>query len=90
MKVGGQRPAPVTLPPGRTPGTHCTGRRVGPWAGLDGCGKFRPTGIRSPDCPAGSESLRYPGPQLQKEDTRIITEIILLAVYYFNFRRINV
>jgi len=40
---------------------------VGPRAGLDGCGKSRPpTGIRSPDLPARSESLyrlRYPGPQ---------------------------
>jgi hypothetical protein len=37
---------------------------VGPGAGLDGCGKSRPTGIRSPDLPARSESLyrlRYPG-----------------------------
>ena len=37
-----------------------------PRFGLDGCGKFRrPTGIRSPDRPARSESLyrmRYPGP----------------------------
>jgi hypothetical protein len=37
---------------------------VGPGAGLDRCGKARPTGIRSPDLPARSESLyrlRYPG-----------------------------
>jgi hypothetical protein len=40
---------------------------VGPRAGLDGCGKSRPTGIRSPDHPARSESLyrlSYPGPQV--------------------------
>jgi hypothetical protein len=30
---------------------------VGPRAGLDRCGKSRPTGIRSPDLPARSESL---------------------------------
>ena len=30
---------------------------MGPRAGLDGCGKSRPTGIRSPDRPARSESL---------------------------------
>ena len=40
----------------------------GPRAGLDGCGKSRPpTGIRSPDLPARSESLyqlSYPGPEL--------------------------
>jgi hypothetical protein len=28
---------------------------VGPEAGLDRCGKSRPTGIRSPDLPARSE-----------------------------------
>jgi hypothetical protein len=30
---------------------------VGPRAGLDGCEKSRPAGIRSPDRPARSESL---------------------------------
>ena len=37
---------------------------MGPGAGLDSCGKSRPTGIRFPDLPARSESLyllRYPG-----------------------------
>jgi hypothetical protein len=37
---------------------------VGPGAGLDRCGKSRPTWIRSPDLPGRSESLyrlRYPG-----------------------------
>jgi hypothetical protein len=37
---------------------------VGPGAGLDRCGKSRPTRIRSPDLPAHSEllyRLRYPG-----------------------------
>ena len=41
-----------------------TGGWVGPGAGLDRCGKPRPTGIRSPDRPARSESLyrvRHPG-----------------------------
>ena len=36
---------------------------MGPRAGLDWCGKSRPTGIRSPDCPAHRQSLyrlRYP------------------------------
>ena len=40
---------------------------MGPRAGLDGCGKSRPTGIRSPDRPARSKSvyrLRYPGPRI--------------------------
>jgi hypothetical protein len=38
---------------------------MGPRAGRDGCGKTRPSGIRSPDRPARSESLHrliYPGP----------------------------
>ena len=41
MGVGGQRQAPVALPRER-PGTHCIGGWVGPRAGLDVCGKFRP------------------------------------------------
>jgi hypothetical protein len=42
MGVGGQRHAPAALPPGKRPGTHCIGGWVGPRAGLDRCGKFRP------------------------------------------------
>ena len=37
---------------------------MGPRAGLDGCEKSRPTGIRSPDCPARSQwvyRLSYAG-----------------------------
>ena len=44
-------------------GTHCIRGWVGLRAGLDGCGKSRPKGIRSPDRPARSESpcrLSYP------------------------------
>jgi hypothetical protein len=55
---------PGRLYPRERPGTHCTGGWVGPGAGLDGCGKSRPTWIRSPDLPARSESLyrlRHPG-----------------------------
>ena len=40
MGVGGQRHAPAALPPGKRPGTHCTGGWVGPRTGLDGCEKF--------------------------------------------------
>jgi hypothetical protein len=29
--------------PGKRPGTHCTGGWVSPMAGLDGCGKCRPS-----------------------------------------------
>ena len=35
--VGGKYDAPIFLPPGRRTGTW-----VGPRAGLEGCGKFRP------------------------------------------------
>jgi len=63
--VGGQSHAPAALPPGKT--RYPLYRRLG---GLQGrCGRVRkispPTGIRSPDRPALSESLyqlSYPGP----------------------------
>jgi len=42
MGLGGQRHAPAALPPGKIPGTHFVGGRVGSRAGLDGCGKSRP------------------------------------------------
>ena len=48
---------PRPLYPRERPGTYCTGGWVGPRAGLDGCGKTAPTGIRSPDRPARNESL---------------------------------
>ena len=66
MGVGGQRHAPAALPPGKRPGTHCTGGWVGRRAGLEGCGKISPpTGIRSPDRSARRKPLyrlSYPGP----------------------------
>jgi hypothetical protein len=65
MEVGGQCHAPAALPPGKT--RYPLYRRLGgprSWSG-----RVRkispPTGIRSPDCPARSESLYrlpYPGP----------------------------
>jgi hypothetical protein len=61
--VRGQRHAPAALYPRERSGTHSTGGWVGPSAGMDRCGKFLPTGIRSPDRPARSQSLyriRYP------------------------------
>jgi hypothetical protein len=48
---------PRPLYPQEIPGTHCTGGWVGPRAGLDVCEKSCPTGIRSPDHPARSQSL---------------------------------
>ena len=59
----GQRHAPAALYPRERPGIHCTEGWVGPRDGLDRFGKSRPTGIRSPDRPARSQSLyrlRYP------------------------------
>jgi hypothetical protein len=55
---------PAALNPGNNAGTHCIGGWVGLTAGLDGCGKFAPIGIRSPDRPTRSEllfRLSYPG-----------------------------
>jgi hypothetical protein len=39
----GQRHAPAAFYPLERPGTHCTGSRVGPRAGLGRCGKSRPS-----------------------------------------------
>jgi hypothetical protein len=53
---------------------------VGPRAGLDRCGKSRPTGIRSPDLPARRESLyrlSYPGSK-----PRQYSLIYTLALWY--------
>ena len=36
-------PPPGGSAPRERPGIHCTGGWVGPRAGLDGCGKFRPS-----------------------------------------------
>jgi hypothetical protein len=41
MGVGRQRHTPAALPPGKRPGTHCTGGWVGPRADLEGYGKSR-------------------------------------------------
>jgi hypothetical protein len=65
MEVSGQRHAPAALyPPGeKTPGTHCTGRWVGPRAGLDTRG-YRKNSLplpeiepRSPGRPVRSQTL---------------------------------
>ena len=65
MGVGGQRHAPAALPPGKDPVpiVQEAGWAPGPvWTGAE---NLAPTGIRSPDRPACSESLyrlSYPGP----------------------------
>jgi hypothetical protein len=48
---------PPPLYPQERPGTECAGGWVGPRAGLDRCGKSRPTGIRFPDRPARSQLI---------------------------------
>jgi len=68
MGMRGQRHAPAAPYPQERPGTHCTGGWVGLRAGMEWCGKSRPTGIRSPDRPARRQSLyriRYPAHQTQ-------------------------
>jgi hypothetical protein len=57
-------PRPVY--PRERPGTHCTGGWMGPRAGVK---NLAPTGIRSPDRPARSQSLyrlSYPVPPFAK------------------------
>jgi len=59
MGMGGQRHAPAALLPGKRPGTRAP-RPV--WTGVE---NLAPTGIRSQDRPARSESLyrlSYRGP----------------------------
>ena len=63
--MGGQCHASAALSPGQRPATLCTKGWVDLGAGLNGSGKSRPTGVRTPDPPASSESLYrlpYPGP----------------------------
>ena len=65
MDVSGQRHAPAALPPGKRPGVHFPGEWVRHVDGWTGAENLAPTGIRSPDRPARSESLyrlSYPGP----------------------------
>jgi len=45
------------LYPWEKPGTKCIGGWVEPRTCLEGCGKFRVTGIRFPNLPTRSESL---------------------------------
>ena len=74
-EMGGQGHAPAVLPPGKA--RYPLYRRVGGPQGRSGRGRknLTPTGIRSPDCPARSQSLyrlRYPGPPKFKSDFFIL------------------
>jgi hypothetical protein len=55
--VRGQRHAPAAFYPRERPGTHCTGGWVGPRAGLDRCGKYRPHRDSIPGPFSRSQSL---------------------------------
>ena len=64
---------------------------MGPRADLDGCENLAPTGIRSPDRPARSESLyrlSYPGLRLKvgfplSQTTKALREGRGIALLYF-------
>jgi len=61
---------------------------VGPRAGLDRCGKPRPTGIRSPDLPARSHSpyrLSYPAHRSSWAGAQMMVFWVSIAVYYRKF-----
>jgi len=63
--VGGQRHAPVALPPGKDPVPIVEEAVWDPWLVLTGSEIPAPTGIRSLDRPARSEllyRLSYPSP----------------------------
>ena len=65
--VGGQRHVPAALFPAMSPVTSCTGGWMGFRPFLVDAENPPPTGIRSPDRPASSESLyrlSHTGPQL--------------------------
>ena len=55
--MGGQRHAPAALPPGKRPGTHCIKAWWAPGPVWKDADNLTSTGIRSPDRPAGSQSL---------------------------------
>ena len=65
MGVGGQRHAPAAFTPGKDPLPIVQEAGWAPGPVWTGAGNLAPTGIRSPDRPARSESLyrlSYPGP----------------------------
>ena len=81
----GQCQAPVAFYPRERPSTLCIGGWVGPKAGLDRCVKSRPpTGIRSPDRQARSQSLyrlSYPGPLVNEKRPQKSYSIVALESF---------
>ena len=79
--VRGQRHAPADLYHRERPGTHCTGAGVGPRAGLDRCGKFRPPPAFDPRTvqPAASPyRLSYPAHSLHEDVCIFIIAFLIL------------
>ena len=79
MTVDVQCHAPAALLPAKKPGTHFTEGWGDPGPVRTGAENLAPTGIRSPNCPARSESLyrlSYRGPRMS--DTRLIKFTIIL------------
>ena len=74
MEVGGHRHPQADLQVGNIPGTHCTGGWVGLRAGLDGCGKSRLTGLRSPDDRVPILSWAFS-----------IADLVLIVFGFYNF-----
>jgi hypothetical protein len=72
MEVGGQRHPPAALPPGKN--------GMGPRDSLDGCGRSRHAGIRSPDSPARSSITILTELSGPPTNTRIIKVIKLRGV----------
>ena len=61
LHEGGVNATPwLIYPGGKRPSTHCVGGWVGLRAVLIGAENLAPSGIRSPDRPARSESLYRP------------------------------
>jgi hypothetical protein len=82
-RAGWSKTTPQPLYPQERSSIHCVGGCVGPSVGLDVYGNLFPTGIRTPDRPAFSESLYrliYPGPL-----TRIPLEMINYVSSAFGF-----
>jgi hypothetical protein len=71
MREVGQRYASAALPPGKNPGTQCTGDCVDVRA--QGAENLAPTGIRSPD--GQPVALRCPGPQLKRTIGRVSLDV---------------
>ena len=73
--VRGQRHAPAALYPRERPGTHCTGGRTGPRAGLDRCGKSRPH----------RDSIPRHVQHIASRYTDLATEPIYVCIYIYMY-----